>query len=169
MSQLAQLSESPAQPVQASGQAARVQLNIQRVSGFGPMARVMTSFGQVHAHVLRQGDIVRTNAGRFLPIKAIDRIRLDEDFLTRYPSALPVRVRANALGPGLPKSDMILAPYQMVRVGPPNLQSPAVAAVKLLERPFVDRVRENQITYTRISLGTPCFVSCEGVWNELPV
>lgn len=142
---------------------------IQNMAGFGPMSRITTTFGEVHAHVLRQGDIIRTNNGKFLPIKAVDQLRLDEDFLARYPSALPIRIRANALGPGLPKADMVMAPYQMLRVGPPNLQQPPVPAIKFLDRPFVDRVQEKMITYTRISLGQPCFVSCEGIWAELPV
>lgn len=139
-----------------------------RIEGFGPMARIMTNFGEVHAHVLRKGDMVRTADGTYKCIETIDRIKLDEDFLQRYPTALPIRVRKNALGQGLPKVDMIVAPYQSLHVGPSHAADAQVKAAELLARPFVDRVRELQITYTTFSVGEPARVYCEGVAVDIP-
>lgn len=142
-------------------------ISISKFTGFAPMPRITATFGEVHAHVLRRGDMIRTFQGNFLKITAVDQVRLDNDFLTRYPTALPIRIRRNALGPGLPANDVLLAPAQRVRPGPPRSGMPFVPAAQLMGRPFVDRPHETQITYTRFSLGKPSLVYCEGLCCEL--
>ena len=143
------------------------QISVKRITGFGPMARITTSFGEVHAHVLREGDMVRTSNGQFEKITKINRIRLDEEFLKRYPSVLPVKIRQGSLGPGFPAQDVQIAPYQELHMGPPRTTSPLVFAAKLLERPFVGRATENQITYTTFSVGRAVSVFCEGMLVDI--
>lgn len=138
-------------------------INMRRITGLAPMSRVTTNFGEVYAHVLREGDRVRTVSGQFQRVVRVDRLRLDEGFMSLYPEAHPIRLRKGALGPGLPREDMMVAPYQKVRVGPPRSQSPTVFAADLLGRPFVQRTRENQITYTNVVLEGPGQILCEGI------
>ena len=151
----------------AAPAARKTQVSLKRITGFGPMARITTSFGEVHAHVLREGDMVRSSQGQFHKITKIDRIRLDEGFINRYPSVLPVNIRKGSIGPGLPVQDTMMAPYQKVRMGPPRTTSPIVFATKLLERPFVERATENQIIYTTFSVGRPISVYCEGLLADI--
>ena len=143
------------------------QVSVKRITGFGPMARITTSFGEVHAHVLRVGDMVRTSNGQYEKISKINRIRLDEEFLKRYPSVLPIKMRKGSLGPNMPAEDVQMAPYQKLRMGPPRATSPLVFAAKLLERPFVERATESQITYTTFSVGRAASVYCEGMLVDI--
>lgn len=138
-------------------------VNLRRVVGLAPMSRVTTNFGEVYAHVLRQGDCVRTVSGDFARIVQIDRLRLDEEFLRRYPEAQPICIRKGAFGPNLPKVDMVVAPFQKLRVGPALSNAPVVFAQELLGRPFVHRVTETQITYTNVILDGDSQILCEGV------
>ena len=127
------------------------------------------NFGEVHAHVVRKGDMVRTLQGGFKPVGLVDHVRLDADFLARYPGLQPVRIRRNAFGQGLPASDILLAPSQLVRAGKPGTMVPFVPAAKLVGRPYVDRAQESQVTYTRFSVGLRCVALCEGLAVELEV
>jgi hypothetical protein len=138
-------------------------VNLRRVVGLAPMSRVTTNFGEVYAHVLRQGDCVRTVSGQFQRIVQVDRLRLDEEFLRRYPEAQPICIRKGAFGPNLPKEDLIVAPFQKLRVGPAKSDAPVVFAQQLLGRPFVHRVQESQITYTNVILDGESQILCEGV------
>ena len=161
----AQLTQDMREGVNAAPR--RPQVSVKRITGFGPMARITTSFGEVHAHVLREGDMIRTSNGQFEKITKINRIRLDEEFLARYPSVLPIKIRQGSLGPGFPTCDVQLAPYQKLRMGPPRTTSPLIFAAKLLERPFVERATESQITYTTFSVGRAASVYCEGMLVDI--
>jgi hypothetical protein len=128
------------------------------------LTRITTSFGEVHAHALRERDLVRTRTGEFKPIRWIDRIVLDENFLARHPDAQPVLIRANALGRGLPRADIILSPRQPVAPLFNQLPGTAKTAADLLSRPGVYRKTENAITYTLFHLGAPDYVMTERFW-----
>jgi hypothetical protein len=132
--------------------------------GFAPLTRITTSFGEVHAQALRERDLVRTRSGEFKPIRWIDRIVLDEDYLRRHPDALPVLIRANSLGRGLPKADVMLSPRQPVAPALNQLPGNARTAADLLSRPGVYRKAENAITYTLFHLGAPDYVMTEKLW-----
>jgi hypothetical protein len=132
--------------------------------GFAPMTRITTSFGEVHAQALRERDLVRTRSGEFKPIRWIDRIVLDEEFLVRHPDALPVLIRANALGRGLPRADVMLSPRQPIAPLFNQLPGSAKTAADLLSRPGVFRKTENVVTYTLFHLGAPDYVMTERFW-----
>lgn len=132
--------------------------------GFAPMTRITTSFGEVHAQALRERDLVRTRSGEFKPIRWIDRIVLDEAFLVRHPDALPVLIRANSLGRGLPRADVMLSPRQPIAPALNHLPGTARTAADLLARPGVFRKTENTLTYTLFHLGAPDYVMCERLW-----
>ncbi len=132
--------------------------------GFGPMTRVETSMGPVPAHVLRKGDRVRVKDGGFLEIRHVDRIVLDEDYLRYHPGALPVVIRAGALGHDLPKEDVMLAPFQRLDCDDCAFPRPVTSPVDVLGTPFAYRRPEPMITYTTFHCGEPASVSAEGLW-----
>lgn len=132
--------------------------------GFAPMTRIITSFGAVYAQALREGDMVRTRAGGFERIKWLDRVSLDEDFMSRNPDAQPVLIRAGSLGRGLPSEDVLLSPGQTVSPNEVGLVRQSVRARDLLGRPNVLRKNESSISYTRFHLGIEADVLCEKLW-----
>lgn len=132
--------------------------------GFGPMSRVTTSFGDVHAQALRLRDLVRTKSGEFKPIVWLDRLVLEEEFLHRHPDALPVLIRAHALGRGLPRADLALSPRQPVSPVANRLPTSARTAADLLQRPGVFRKAETTVTYTLFHCGEPQLVMAERLW-----
>lgn len=139
---------------------------ISHLTGFGPLTTVNCSFGDVPAHVLRERDMVRSKTGGFVAIHTIDRVVLDEDFMRYHPRAHPVMIRAGALGVGLPKNDILLAPYQTLRMSPQSAAS-AVRAVDLLGKPNVLRKPEAMISYTRFNCDRPVTVLVQGLWVDI--
>ncbi len=132
--------------------------------GFGPMLRIVTSFGPVPAQALRKRDLVRTRSGEFRKIEWVDRMVLDEGFLQTVPSALPILIRAGALGPSLPTGDIVVSPEQQIGIASPGAPPRYVAARELLSRPGVLRKPEQIFTYTRFHCGDPVEVQAEGLW-----
>lgn len=159
----AALASKPSDPAPVEPEAATVR-GLWSLPGFGPMLRIVTSFGPVPAQALRQRDLVRTRTGEFRKIEWVDRMVLDEGFLKSVPSALPVLIRAGALGPGLPASDVLVSPEQVLCIAGPGVAPRHVAARELLNRPGVLRRPEQIFTYTRFHCGEPVEVQAEGIW-----
>jgi len=150
-------------PDRATGSAAS---QLSHITGFGPMSRITTSFGEVYAQTLREGDMVRTNTGEFLKIAAINRITLGGGFLKYHPAALPIVIRAGGFGPGLPSADLTLAPNQKLHAGQRFLTGSLSKAVDAIDKPHVYRKAETIITYTIFHCGRPATVCSEGVWFD---
>ncbi len=127
------------------------------------MTRVLCSFGQVHAAALRERDMVRTKAGPYRPIKWLDRIKIEPQFMELHPDAQPVMIRANSFGPGHPVEDVLLSPGQIVAPLPGSIIK-AKPAVQFLNNPGVFRKTESSIVYTVFDLGQPAEISVEGLW-----
>jgi hypothetical protein len=159
----AALTPKPADPAPADPEAATVR-GLWSLPGFGPMLRIATSFGPVPAQALRKRDLVRTRSGEFRKIEWVDRMVLDEGFLKSVPSALPVLVRAGALGGGLPANDILVSPEQVLCIAAPGTAPRHVVARDLLTRPGVMRKPEQIFTYTRFHCGEPAEVQAEGLW-----
>lgn len=136
------------------------------VVGFGPLSRITTSFGEVFAQTLRVGDRVRTKEGTYLEVRKIDRLTLDEGFLKYHPTAMPVVIRAGALGVGVPSGDLTLAPYQPMHKKQPMTGGTFDRAVDAIGRSQVYRRPESIVTYTVFHCGRPAVILCEGVWFD---
>ncbi len=132
--------------------------------GLAPMTRVRTSFGDVHAVALRVGDLVKTRSGEFKKIVWLNRVLLDEAFLSDKPDSNPVRIHAGALGPSTPSHDLMMSPRQKVcPTAKANLQERREAG-DLTSKPGVMRQRETGLSYTMFHLGEAAEVQCEGVF-----
>ena len=132
--------------------------------GFGPMTRISTSFGDMHAQTLRERDVIRTATGTLAPIKWVDRMLLDSDFLSVVTDAHAILIRAGSLGNGLPKADVVVSPCQKIGLGRQPGDSQFVEAGKLVGRPGVLRKPEDMMTYTLFHCGEPVAARMEGIW-----
>lgn len=137
-----------------------------QLAGFGPMSRVTTSFGEVYAQTLREGDRVRTKNGEFARIMSVKRMSLDTDFLKYHPEAQPVVIRAGAFGFGLPAADLTLAPYQRINLDQRLPGGRLEYAIQAIGRPQVYRKPEQIMTYTVFHCGRPTAVISEGIWID---
>jgi hypothetical protein len=137
--------------------------------GFGPLTRVTTAMGEVPAQALRERDLVRTCRGDFKPIQWIDRISLDEEFISLHPDALPVHIRANALGRGVPNQDVYLAPRQRIDARATKLAGAHEVALDLVGRHGVFRKAEAMYTYTLFHLGTPEVIQASRMFLHVDV
>jgi hypothetical protein len=88
-----------------SGYSVTANANAVVVNCFLEGTQIMTTNGERLVEALHIGDVVRTGAGAFLPVKWIGR----QTVLTRFGPAerlMPVRFAAGSLGEGLPHSDL---------------------------------------------------------------
>lgn len=135
--------------------------------GFGPMTRISTSFGEVHAQALRVRDTIRTQQGALKPVVWLDRMRLDSAFLNAVPDSHAVLIRAGALGNGLPKADVTVSPEQLLGIGRHAHDQKFVKAKELVGRPGVLRKHEEMFTYTLFHCGESVTVRVEGIWAKI--
>lgn len=77
---------------------------------------IETADGPVAVESLKVGDLVRTMDHGLQPLRWIGCARLDASALQRKPKLRPIRVRAGALGQGMPESDLFLSPQHRVLV-----------------------------------------------------
>lgn len=133
--------------------------------GIAGQTRVATSFGDVPSELLRKNDMVRTMSGDFKRIVWIDRIRLDEDFMSRHPEAYPIHIRANAFGKGVPARDIEVSPRQRLHVDR-FTNGGYVVAESLLHRPGVTRAPRPHVIYTQFHCNCDALVKIENLWAE---
>ncbi|MFD1880589.1 Hint domain-containing protein [Paracoccus pacificus] len=83
---------------------------------FSDATLIETDHGQVCAGVLRVGDLVRTQDHGYQPIRWIGRRTFGATELKNDPDLRPVRIRAGALGTGIPSSDLVVSPQHRVLI-----------------------------------------------------
>ncbi|GGE36764.1 hypothetical protein GCM10011360_25670 [Primorskyibacter flagellatus] len=106
---------------------------------FAPNARIETPRGHVRAGQLRAGDEVCLADGGVARVALVLKSRAED---TEDPDRWPVRIRADALGPGCPKNDVVLSPQHRVYV--PALQA-LVPARALTFLPRVGPVKDGSV------------------------
>ncbi|WP_378949001.1 Hint domain-containing protein [Paracoccus sp. R86501] len=75
-----------------------------------------TPSGQVAIEDLQAGDLVRTMDRGFQELRWIGSRQLDAIDLRQHPRLLPIRIKAGALGEGLPEKDLIVSPQHRMLV-----------------------------------------------------
>ena len=78
--------------------------------------RILTPAGEVAVEALREGQLVVTASGGFVPVRWLGHRHVDFVRHERPQDAYPVRVRADAFGPNLPHRDLLLSPDHAVFV-----------------------------------------------------
>jgi hypothetical protein len=89
----------------------------QAVVCFAAGTRIRTPSGEAAVEDLRPGDLVCTRDDGARPVEWIGSRRISGARLQVSPGLRPVRIRAGALGPGLPASDLLVSPQHRLLVG----------------------------------------------------
>lgn len=118
---------------------------------------ISTPSGLVPAGNLGVGDLVVTQDNGNQPIRWISKRHIESAELQEKPAFLPIRIKAGALGQGLPHSDLVVSPQHRVLLRSrivDRLYSPAgvlVAAKHLLDLPGVEVLPVASITYVHFA------------------
>lgn len=140
---------------------------------FTPGTRITTRRGEVAVEDLRAGDAVLTRDNGFCRLLWTGRRRLERAALLSARDGLcPVRIRAGALGNGVPARDMMVSPQHRMLLqglraellfGEPEV---LVAATHLTGLDGVDRVCPDGVTYVHILFDGHEIVCADGAWSE---
>jgi hypothetical protein len=87
--------------------------------------KISTSSGEVPVEDLKVGDIMLTSDGKALPVRWIGRRTVSRLFADPL-RALPIRVRAGALGDNVPSRDLLLSPDHALLVDDVLIQAGAL-------------------------------------------
>jgi Hint domain len=131
--------------------------------GFVGKAKVGTTFGELPIEALRIRDELRTYSGASAKVQMVDKIHLDEEFIRHHPRALPIRIPADAFGPGRPAQDVFVSPGQEV-CADMHVASTFFKARDLPGRFTMDLSQSTGLTYYRFHCGQPTIVRVEGIW-----
>ena len=148
-------------------------LNIENIIPcFTPESLVETAMGLRRAEDLRAGDRVLTRDNGFQEIRWACASPLTASELSRRPNLRPVRIRAGALGGGLPERDMLVSPnHRMLISGPETALYFAepevlVAAKFLVNGTGVTRVEVGAVNYIHFMFDRHEVVRADGAWSE---
>ena len=132
--------------------------------GFDGKAKVTTSFGDLPIEAFRLRDPVKTISGAYKKVEWLDRMHLDEGFLSGFPDASPVRFQPHALAPNMPAEAVTLSPGQNVVFKQEGVKTRPVSAAQMCKRPNVDRLLSTNVTYYMFHCGEPTLVQINGMW-----
>lgn len=134
------------------------------ITGLEAKTRVTTTFGDVPAHLVRVNDTVRTADGTYRKVTKVDVIQFDREFLDAYPDALPILIGADAIRPGVPRQDIVVAPGTQITSGFGTVIDGPLKARDLLHRPRVRRLRCDHVAYYRFDVGAETSIMTEKTW-----
>lgn len=83
---------------------------------FARGTRILTEHGEVPVEAILPGDRVQTVDHGLQPVRWIGGSRLTAAELVAQPQLRPIRIKAGALGPGLPANDLIVSPQHRILV-----------------------------------------------------
>lgn len=139
-----------------------------KTPGFGPKARVLTSFGQLPVEALRRNDPVKTASGDYLKVAWTDSFGLDAEFLSLQPQAHAVLVPAGTFAPSRPERDTLFSPAQSLHIGPSVGSGAVKNAQDLIGWARISRASNTTFTYHVFGFETDCTVCVEGLWCDMP-
>jgi len=134
-----------------------------QVTGFSSGSRVRTEHGERSVETLRAGDRIITRHGKLAQIKAVE--------VGQMPSTqAPVMISKGALGRGLPRRDVMMAPDQNILLADPLLEqlfdcaTAMVATSDLVGLDGVQRVATlNPLAYVQVECDAPEVLFCSGL------
>lgn len=147
--------------------------NIEKiVPCFTPGTMIATRLGLMPVESLRPGDEVLTRDHGYRPVEWIGSQTIGAPRLAVEPALQPVRIRAGALGPGMPDRDLMVSRqhrmlFQDVRAellfGEAEV---LVRALHLVGLPGVDLAEEPEVTYIHLLFDRHEVVLADGCWSE---
>ncbi|MTH34528.1 hemolysin [Paracoccus limosus] len=140
---------------------------------FAAGSLIATEGGEVAVEDLRPGMRVVTRDGGLQPVLWVGQRRLDAAALSAAPHLHPIRIRAGALGPDLPRRDLVVSPQHRILVRSTIAQrmfgaaEVLVAAKALLDLDGVEIAGDLQaVTYVHFLLPRHHVVLAEGLESE---
>ncbi|MGI4978199.1 MAG: Hint domain-containing protein, partial [Janthinobacterium lividum] len=122
---------------------------------------ILTDRGEVVVEALVKGDMVVTASGALRPIRWLGHRRVD---CARHPdpdSVRPVRVRAHAFGPGVPRRDLVLSPEHAL-----FLDGMLVPVRALVDGLSIVQEAWERVTYHHVELDSHDVLLAEGLAAE---
>ncbi|WP_134726544.1 Hint domain-containing protein [Paracoccus luteus] len=117
---------------------------------------ILTPAGEVAVETLVAGDLVMTRDRGAQPVRWVGARSVSAAGLARNPKLRPIRIRAGALGDGLPASDLVVSPQHRILVRSRIAQRMfgtdeiLVAAKQLLQLDGIDIARDmDRVDYVR--------------------
>lgn len=139
---------------------------------FTPGTLIATPQGERKVESLREGDRVITRDNGIQEIRWIGHRQLTGAELARARHLRPIRIRAGALGNGLPERDMVLSPNHRVLVANDKTalyfdeREVLVSSKHLTGLEGVDEVDVNMVTYIHFMFDQHEVVLSDGSWTE---
>ncbi len=132
------------------------------IDGIVTGMHVDTPLGEVPVEELAVGDPLLVAGGRVRRVAWIGRVELTPDDPARYARLRPVRIAAGALGPGLPRRDLLVGPEQLLRVE--DEARPVLAPARLLAN--LASIRRAPVavpvTFIQLAFAEPACLFAEG-------
>jgi hypothetical protein len=126
---------------------------------FAADTRILTTVGEVAVEALRVGDRVPTLLGqRAAPVVWLGHRRVDVRHHKRPLDVQPVRVQAEAFGPGLPHRDLVLSPDHALFV-----DGTLVPVRMLVNGTSIARLNADTVTYWHVELDRHDVLLAEGL------
>ncbi|AUH66432.1 hemolysin [Paracoccus zhejiangensis] len=140
---------------------------------FAATTLIETETGSVAVEDLEVGDLVQTRDNGFKPVRWIESQTLDAGMLAAMPHLRAIRIRAGALGAGLPRRDLCVSPQHRMTVRNAivarmfDTEEVLVAAKHLLAVDGIEILPEGSgITYLHFLLDQHEIVFAEGAEAE---
>ncbi|NNF25518.1 MAG: Hint domain-containing protein [Rhodobacteraceae bacterium] len=138
---------------------------------FGPGTMIQTETGTLPVEWLAPGDKVLTRDHGYQPVLWVGRSRFSAAAIRRDDGLRPVRLRAGALGPGLPAEDLILSRRHRVLVTGAQVEllfgvSEALAPCHALITPRMTDIPPEGISYYQLLLPRHEIIMSGGLWTE---
>ena len=124
--------------------------------------QILTPAGECAVETLGIGDTVITRYNGYRRVKWIGRQSFARRFVEKNRDQIPVRILAGALGPSLPRRDLLISPGHSMLIGHSLvLAKSLVNGVTILH----DKCPE-EIHYYQLEFETHDCVMAEGAWSE---
>lgn len=141
------------------------------VKCFGPGTMIQTETGTIPVEWLATGDRVLTRDHGYQPVLWVGRSRFSAAAIRRNDGLRPVRLRAGALGPGLPAEDLVLSRQHRVLVTGASVEllfgaREALAPCHALVAPHASDIPPAGISYYHILLQRHEIIMSGGLWTE---
>ena len=147
--------------------------NIEKiVPCFTPGTMIATRLGLMPVESLRPGDEVLTRDHGYRPIDWIGSQTIGAPRLAVEPALQPVRIRAGALGPGMPDRDLLVSRQHRMLVQDVRAEllfgeaEVLVRALHLVGLPGVDVAQVPEVTYIHLLFDRHEVVLADGCWSE---